>query len=214
MAGWVINMNKKKSKTITIILIIMIFGLIGTIFYITNILLTPDATKSKIAARKSKAADITYTKDVSLDPTKTSCPDDVRQCPDGSYVKRVLPNCEFTACPEQPSPTPVVNDSAPSPTPGNIIQPITSTPAISQPSPTPTTEPSPEGANPTTEPSPTSVVLADSGSSSQSTYNSSTSYDISPTITPMTSLPQTGLVNNSIIVFGLSSLLLFFAFLY
>ncbi len=28
-----------------------------------------------------------------------SCPADAKQCPDGSYVGRVSPNCEFAACP-------------------------------------------------------------------------------------------------------------------
>ena len=27
------------------------------------------------------------------------CPADARQCPDGSYVSRVAPNCEFAPCP-------------------------------------------------------------------------------------------------------------------
>jgi hypothetical protein len=29
---------------------------------------------------------------------QVQCPDDVRECPDGSYVKRVAPNCEFEPC--------------------------------------------------------------------------------------------------------------------
>lgn len=30
------------------------------------------------------------------------CTDDAKQCPDGSYVGRSGPNCEFTACPPEP----------------------------------------------------------------------------------------------------------------
>jgi len=29
------------------------------------------------------------------------CPQDVKECPDGSFVSRVPPNCEFALCPEQ-----------------------------------------------------------------------------------------------------------------
>lgn len=49
---------------------------------------------------------------IKLTPQKTdtlpvACTADVYQCPDGSYVSRTGPNCEFTKCPEtNPSPTP------------------------------------------------------------------------------------------------------------
>jgi len=235
-AGWVINMNKKRSKTITIVLVIMIFGLMGTIFYITNILITPDATKSKIAARKSKAADITYSKDISLssssklNPTSVGCPTDVKQCSDGSYVSRIPPNCEFAACAAiQPVPIadekkPCADDMKQCSDGSNVLRIAPNCEFAACPEkPSPTDETKPAATptltvDPTTEPSPTDRILADnssnSQSSSQSTYNLPTSSDVSPSVTPMTSLPQTGLVNNSIIVFGLSSLLLFFAFLY
>jgi hypothetical protein len=40
-------------------------------------------------------------------PTKTNpspiaCTQEAKQCPDGSYVSRTGPNCEFAACPEKP----------------------------------------------------------------------------------------------------------------
>lgn len=31
----------------------------------------------------------------------TVCPQDTKLCPDGSYVSRIGPNCEFAACPEK-----------------------------------------------------------------------------------------------------------------
>lgn len=200
---------------VTGILVFMIFGLMGTIFYITNILITPDASKSKIAAKKSKAADITYSKDIDL--KGGACPTDVKQCPDGSYVSRVAPNCEFAACPSDGSIKPPA-----SPTPDNVILPVitsnpppgtnpTEPPKSTIEPPTPT-EPQ---MNPTaTAPSPTEKLLADNSEQSEQTSSYSTSSDISPTLTPMSSLPRTGLVTNSIIAFTVSSLLLLLAFLY
>lgn len=40
-------------------------------------------------------------------PGATACPSDARQCPNGSYVGRVGPSCEFAVCPEGPSPVDV-----------------------------------------------------------------------------------------------------------
>lgn len=34
--------------------------------------------------------------------TSTVCTLDAKQCPDGSYVSRVGPACEFAACPDNP----------------------------------------------------------------------------------------------------------------
>lgn len=40
-------------------------------------------------------------------PEPTICTQDAKQCPDGSYVGRTGPNCEFATCPEtKPTPTP------------------------------------------------------------------------------------------------------------
>ncbi len=35
-----------------------------------------------------------------LDPEQIACTMDAKMCPDGSYVGRGGPNCEFLACPE------------------------------------------------------------------------------------------------------------------
>ncbi len=46
------------------------------------------------------------------DPGQTLCTQDAKQCPDGSYVGRTGPNCEFAACSvTQPnsSPSPVTS---------------------------------------------------------------------------------------------------------
>lgn len=220
MVGWEIknHMKSNKSKTVTAILIIMIFGLIGTIFYITNVLITPDATKSKIAAKKSKAADITYSKDLSLSGSG-QCPDDVKQCPDGSYVSRIPPDCQFPDC-SAPGSDDVL---PPTPTSSNTILPVTprdTLPASTSSDSVPTVIP-PTNPNPTTveEPSPTERLLANNyvtstPSQNESNNSSTTIGEEIPTTTPMSSLPKTGLVHNSIIIFGVSSLFLFLAFLY
>ncbi len=40
-------------------------------------------------------------------PEPVICTQDAKECPDGSYVGRTGPNCEFANCPEtKPSPTP------------------------------------------------------------------------------------------------------------
>jgi hypothetical protein len=40
-----------------------------------------------------------------------ACPMDARLCPDGSYVGRIGPNCEFAACPPYSSPAGASSDS-------------------------------------------------------------------------------------------------------
>ena len=40
--------------------------------------------------------------------TTNVCPRDVKQCPDGSYVVRVGPNCEFQTCPTITCPEPII----------------------------------------------------------------------------------------------------------
>lgn len=37
--------------------------------------------------------------DANLDDDQVFCTLDAKMCPDGSYVGRVAPNCEFAACP-------------------------------------------------------------------------------------------------------------------
>ncbi len=44
----------------------------------------------------------------SCEPSTTQCPTDTRQCPDGSYVKRVSPSCDFEQCPTPRCPEPII----------------------------------------------------------------------------------------------------------
>lgn len=56
---------------------------------------------------------------VNPNPTPTACTQEAKQCPDGSYVSRTGPNCEFAECPIQnPTPTPT---PTPIPKEGQII---------------------------------------------------------------------------------------------
>ena len=44
-------------------------------------------------------------------PAKVGCTADAKACPDGTYVGRVLPSCDFEMCPVYPNPTSEVNTS-------------------------------------------------------------------------------------------------------
>ena len=54
------------------------------------------------------------------------CTTDVRQCPDGSYVSRVAPACDFAACPtaKKPKPAPTT------PTPKPLVNPVIPKPSV------------------------------------------------------------------------------------
>lgn len=42
------------------------------------------------------------------DQNQTVCTQDAKQCPDGSYVSRVAPSCDFAPCPQSGSQTPPI----------------------------------------------------------------------------------------------------------
>lgn len=42
---------------------------------------------------------VSTTKSIMTEPEPVMCTMDAKQCPDGSYVGRVAPSCEFAACP-------------------------------------------------------------------------------------------------------------------
>lgn len=61
-------------------------------------------------------------------PNPIACTADAKLCPDGSYVSRTGPNCEFAPCPTptpKPTSTPTPTTSALSPTPLPIVNPPT-----------------------------------------------------------------------------------------
>lgn len=42
----------------------------------------------------------TFVEEIWENPNPIACPDDGKICPDGSFVGREWPNCEFAACPD------------------------------------------------------------------------------------------------------------------
>jgi hypothetical protein len=53
-------------------------------------------------------------------PAGVACTEEAKQCPDGSYVGRTGPKCEFSECPGTPNPTPI-------PKPGDNPGPVACT---------------------------------------------------------------------------------------
>ncbi len=49
---------------------------------------------------------------VCLSTANVACPQDVHQCPDGSFVKRISPSCDFEQCPTIKCPEPVIPSCA------------------------------------------------------------------------------------------------------
>lgn len=47
----------------------------------------------------ANTASCSDTDQISVASSNVACTADAKQCPDGSYVGRVAPNCEFAACP-------------------------------------------------------------------------------------------------------------------
>jgi len=100
----------------TIISIAIFFGLVATLI--------------GLVTTTSESEPVTQVEEVSTSTEQIFCTADAMQCPDGSYVGRTGPNCEF-ACPE-PVPTPLefvthVNEKAPfiqvtRPAPFGLIQ--------------------------------------------------------------------------------------------
>lgn len=43
----------------------------------------------------------TFVEEIEEDTHTTACPDDGKICPDGSFVGREWPSCEFAACPDE-----------------------------------------------------------------------------------------------------------------
>ena len=71
-------------------------------------------------------------------PIDIACTMDARQCPDGSYVGRVAPSCEFAPCPTTTPTTTAPGSAKPSATPP-VSRPVVPTPPVSKPTTTPST---------------------------------------------------------------------------
>lgn len=72
----------------------LIVGIIGAIIVL-------GLTFTKQQKKPSPTPTITISPSPSTSPTETGyCTADAKQCPDGSWVGRVGPKCEFAACPK------------------------------------------------------------------------------------------------------------------
>ena len=70
-----------------------------------------------LAALLVLSGGVLYYTNVAKKPAQVACTQEAKQCPDGSYVSRTGPNCEFAACPSIPaSSTPSVPKNLPSST--------------------------------------------------------------------------------------------------
>ncbi len=90
--------------------------------------------------------------------------------------------------------------------------------ALALPSPTEEVMPSPtEEISPTEEllPSPTEIILAQGPTGTASAYgNEEITSTPSPTTKKLSSLPESGFINNTLVIFAVSSLMIFFSFLF
>ncbi len=79
--------------------------------------------------------------------------------------------------------------------------------------------PTAEAVSPTVEllPSPTEIILAQGPTTpvgTSSAYNNGITATPSPTTTKLSSLPESGFINNTLVIFAVSSLMIFFSFLF
>ncbi len=138
---------------------VMIFFLLGSIFYITRVITSEEEVETaSLAPKKTKAAAVTYSKLIALNTVSIT------------PTVEITPTIEPSPTTSQISPTEVVS------------------------------------------PSPTEIILAlDSGKGSAS-QTAQVNTSISPT--KVISLPETGFINNSLILFTAASVLIIFSFIF
>lgn len=139
---------------------VMIFFLLGSIFYITRVITSEEEVETaSLAPKKTKAAAVTYSKLIALNTVSIT-----------PTVEPITPTIEPSPTTGQISPTEVVS------------------------------------------PSPTEIILAlDSGKGSAS-QTAQVNTSISPT--KVINLPETGFINNSLILFTAASVLIIFSFIF
>jgi len=188
-------MKKTKSKLLTGVLILIIVCLLGSIVYIVSVINLNDkpTAATSLSPKKTKAANKTYRKLVTLESNV-----------DNNNVG-------------QPSPTAVLLAQNLSPTQAQSNQLAEETTVI------PSTALSPTVSTLGVSPSiadlsltPTETVLAYNSTSSD--VSSSESANLSPTVsvvpTYVSTLPETGFINNALIIFSVSALAIFLAFIF
>lgn len=85
-------MNKKIASEIAIGIIFLVAIVFGIAIYFGGKNISKDESVLPTAPPK--------TENPIEDGNQIACPADAKQCPDGSYVSRVAPNCEFAECTE------------------------------------------------------------------------------------------------------------------
>ena len=97
------NYNGVNKKTVIWLVVIIVLALAGScgamVWYMNNLVknISPAAVSQK-------------TNPIDNNPDKTEglvCAQDAKQCPDGSYVSRTGPNCQFAPCPEASANQPI-----------------------------------------------------------------------------------------------------------
>jgi hypothetical protein len=86
-------MNKKIRTEIAIGIILIVAIIIGGLIYLGNKKVV-DTGKSNISPKVETPIIISNNNNKSV-----ACSEDAKLCPDGSYVSRIEPNCEFAKCP-------------------------------------------------------------------------------------------------------------------
>jgi len=180
-------MFKNKSKIITAVLLVMTIGLVAAIIYISQIITSEPKVgqaNTNLAPQKTKAADVSYQKTVALN--------DITSIP-------VSPSLESVRSTTVLSPTVI-------PTVSNLLAVNSMTASAS-----PTLEPTIGGLILT----PTETVLAYNNLTvtpvSGNVYTSSIS---ATTVAKAKTLPDSGFITNSIIMFVAAGLIIFFSFMF
>ncbi len=154
----------KKSKIVTIVLLVMTVGLMLSIVYIGYMLTASPEKSPQIAPRKTKAQSANYSKIISLDTQGG------------------------------------LDETQPTPTSLPTVSPTVSvTPAVS------------------VSPSPTEIILAYQNptiTNRVSSPSAAVTASASATPTKTATLPKTGFINNAIILFGVSALVIFVSFIF
>ncbi len=92
--------SSKVHLVLVIFLILTVVSLLYFFFSVKNLdfskVPTPSVTPKQTPTETSKPTPTGKSKD-----DQVVCTQDAKQCPDGSYVSRTGPNCEFAACPTQ-----------------------------------------------------------------------------------------------------------------
>ena len=112
----VVQVNKK-----TITIVIMIALIAGSAAGAITVFLLADNDNDE----ENGLATVTVNVGTNEDTDVIACPQDARQCADGSYVGRVPPDCEFLPCPELPPVQQAENIKVYAPQPGaDISSPV------------------------------------------------------------------------------------------